>query len=77
MYFQDSEEVPVVVARTNSPKSFDPMNVDPTTPDLLGDISEDRSVKMSGDEYIETSDVEKGEIDMKISAKNDDARMNQ
>ena len=53
------------------------MNVDPTKPDLLGDISEDRSAKMSGDGYIETSDVEKGEIDMKISAKNDDARMNQ
>ena len=44
-----------------------------TKPDLLGDISE------KSDKMIEnsTSDIEKGLIDMQISAKNEDARMNQ
>ena len=58
---------------SESPKSLDPTS-DPTKPDLLGDISE----KSSSDKLVgfiqnsnSTSEIEKGVIDMQISAKNE------
>ena len=64
------------VAGREIPHSRSEPVLESSKPDLLGDISE-KSDKMAGFIENSTSDIEKGLIDMQISAKNQDARMNQ